>query len=43
MTALFRASGYVYLPSGSVVNASSQTRYSGVSLPQIGLGLRARF
>lgn len=43
MTALFLELGYVYLPSGSAVNASSQTRYSGVSLPQIGLGLRARF
>ena len=42
-TALFLELGYVYLPGGSVSTASSQTRYGGVSLPQIGLGVRARF
>lgn len=42
-TALFAELGYVYLPSGAVSTSSSQTRYGGVSLPQIGLGVRARF
>lgn len=40
---IFVELGYTRLPSGSVANASSVTRYGGLGVGQVGVGLRTRF
>lgn len=42
-TSLFAEIGYVYLPSGAVINTTTETRYGNISVPQVGLGMRFKF